>query len=140
MMILATERLLHMCWEFPDDNDSAPYGAKLQRLQKAIDDLEDFDSSLAWMTCPQDHDSAIGTPDTLNTDTADIGVYGHVSSQHQEEAQGPSALAFEEIRDFPSAPDNFGSPPPFPNFESIGWNELEAPSSQPDSQSTKISN
>ena len=140
MMILATERLLHMCWEFPDDNDSAPYGAKLQTLQKAIDDLEDFDSSLAWMTCPQDHDSAIGTPDTLNTDTADIGVYGHVSSQHQEEAQGPSALAFEEIRDFPSAPDNFGSPPPFPNFESIGWNELEAPSSQPDPQSTKISN
>ena len=91
-MILATQRLLRLCRVCPDNNGSAAYSAKVEKLQNAIDDLEDFHGSFACPPCPQDHDSAIGTPDTSLADVANITEDGHVSGQHQEVHQDPRPL------------------------------------------------
>ena len=78
-MILATQRLLRLCWVCPDDNGSAAYSAKVENLQNAVDDLEDIHGSFAGPPCPQNHDSAIGTPATSLADIANLGEDGHVS-------------------------------------------------------------
>jgi hypothetical protein len=116
-MILATERLLRLCWECPDDNRSTGYWGNLERLQKAIEDLEDedFHYGFAWGACPQDHDSAIGTPDS--------------SIQHpvvQEEPQDPYALTVEEGYNLPPAPVEFYDPP-LPEIDCSGWDDLLSP-------------
>ena len=145
-MILATQRLLRLCWVCPDDNGSAAYSAKVETLQNAVDELEDFHGSFAWPPCPQDHDSAIGTPDSSLADTANIGEDGHVSGQYQEMHQDPSALTVnhpvvtidppvltldpsvltvEENYDRAPSPDKFGSPS-LPNLVNSSWNEFDS--------------
>ena len=78
-ILVATERLFCLGRDCPDDESIEGYWELLGSLRKAIDHLENFrQRGSTSSTCPQDRDSAIGTPDTSIIDTANTGEYAQV--------------------------------------------------------------